>query len=404
MCTNELKSTKAITLIALVITIVVLLILAGISLSLIMGEGGILNRATDAAKTYSIASAQEKIELLVAEASYDYLQKKYVNDESIDPNTYILNQLSSKVGSFEGCILAIENNVLTLSKDGKTVTGIVGTDGAILWINGTGIPVGIAISDSTHYGDYFDLGTEILGTKTNGVYSSSNTLADGNHPLADWRIFGTDNEGVWLILSDYYPATATSANSSFITSTIGLSLASDTSTYPYAIRSESNRDDLITRLNGTNSAYTGENAEPWKRLLPSSLQNNSNITAVGALTVPQWQKSWNEYYESYLTKQITVTDNGSGAYNTLNMSSNIGYTEGNTLYFPHKSAVSECYGYWLASPYASDTYRVMHVGYSGYVYYSGSSSDGYGVRPAVHLASSINIEQNSTTHVWTISD
>ena len=398
MCTNELKSTKAITLIALVITIVVLLILAGISLSLIMGEGGILNRATDAAKTYSIASAQEKIELLVAEASYDYLQKKYVNDESIDPNTYILNQLSSKVGSFEGCTLAIENNVLTLSKDGKTVTGIVGTDGAILWINGTGIPVGIAIEDSTHYGDYFDLGTEILGTKTNGVYSSSNTLADGNHPLADWRIFGTDNEGVWLILSDYYPATATSANSSFITSTIGLSLASDTSTYPYAIRSESNRDDLITRLNGTNSAYTGENAEPWKRLLPSSLQNNSNIKAVGALTVPQWQKSWNEYYSSDSSKQINVT-----AYNNLDMSSNAGYTEGNTLYFPHKSAQSNCYGYWLASPNASSVKNVVRMYCDGIVTGYDHSGDHGGVRPAVHLASSINIKQNAN-NVWSISN
>ena len=120
--------------------------------------------------------------------------------------------------------------------------------------------------------------------------------------------------------------------------------------------------------------------------------------------MPQWQKSWNEYYESYSTKQITVTDNGSGAYNTLDMSSNTGYTEGNTLYFPHKSAVSECYGYRLASPYASDTNYVMNVRYDGYVGSGYYGSVSYGVRPAVHLASSINIEQNSTTHVWSISN
>ena len=79
MCTNELKSTKAITLIALVITI----------------------------KTYSIASAQEKIELLIAEASYDYLQERYVNGNgSINDqkDDYIVGQLKlQESNNFEGC-------------------------------------------------------------------------------------------------------------------------------------------------------------------------------------------------------------------------------------------------------------------------------------------------------------
>ncbi len=41
---------KGITLIALVITIIILLILAGVGISTIMGEGGILNKATKARK------------------------------------------------------------------------------------------------------------------------------------------------------------------------------------------------------------------------------------------------------------------------------------------------------------------------------------------------------------------
>ena len=45
----------------LIVTIIVLLILAGISLNLILGDGGILNRATNARKTSDIAGAQEKI-------------------------------------------------------------------------------------------------------------------------------------------------------------------------------------------------------------------------------------------------------------------------------------------------------------------------------------------------------
>ena len=40
-----MKNQRGITLIALVITIIVLLILAGITITLLMGENGVLNRA-----------------------------------------------------------------------------------------------------------------------------------------------------------------------------------------------------------------------------------------------------------------------------------------------------------------------------------------------------------------------
>ena len=45
-----IKETKGITLIALVVTIVVLLILAGVSINLIIGNNGIINKAADAKK------------------------------------------------------------------------------------------------------------------------------------------------------------------------------------------------------------------------------------------------------------------------------------------------------------------------------------------------------------------
>ena len=46
--TNNKRAEKGITLIALVVTIVVLLILAGVSLNAIFSENGIINRAKDA--------------------------------------------------------------------------------------------------------------------------------------------------------------------------------------------------------------------------------------------------------------------------------------------------------------------------------------------------------------------
>lgn len=55
-----LRKEKGITLVALVVTIVVLLILAGISLSLVIGQNGITTKAQEGAKNYTNAAAEEK--------------------------------------------------------------------------------------------------------------------------------------------------------------------------------------------------------------------------------------------------------------------------------------------------------------------------------------------------------
>ena len=58
-----MKNNKGITLIALVITIIVLLILAGVSIALLTGENGILNKATGSKSTTIAANAEDKINL-----------------------------------------------------------------------------------------------------------------------------------------------------------------------------------------------------------------------------------------------------------------------------------------------------------------------------------------------------
>ncbi len=54
-----LKGQKGITLVALVITIIVLLILAGITISLTLGERGIFNMAQQAGQNYVNAAHKE---------------------------------------------------------------------------------------------------------------------------------------------------------------------------------------------------------------------------------------------------------------------------------------------------------------------------------------------------------
>ena len=61
------KNDYGITLIALVITIIILLILAGVSLNLIAKEDGLLGKATTAVEMTQKAQAKEEIELAIVE-------------------------------------------------------------------------------------------------------------------------------------------------------------------------------------------------------------------------------------------------------------------------------------------------------------------------------------------------
>ena len=107
------KEMKGITLIALVITIVVLMILAGVSINTVLGDDGIIKKAKEAAETTKRASAEEEMNRLVLE----YQLAK--NDETLE------SFLQEKVT--EGRIDGVTDNgdgTVTISKrvDGKDYT------------------------------------------------------------------------------------------------------------------------------------------------------------------------------------------------------------------------------------------------------------------------------------------
>ncbi len=58
-----MKSTKGITLISLVITIIILLILVGVSINLLIGQNGLINRSINSKIQTDIASIKEKIQI-----------------------------------------------------------------------------------------------------------------------------------------------------------------------------------------------------------------------------------------------------------------------------------------------------------------------------------------------------
>ena len=71
------KKEKGITLIALVVTIVVLLILAGISISMLTGENGVITQANKSSVKNDNGTVLETIELKIAE------YKTRINEEKV---------------------------------------------------------------------------------------------------------------------------------------------------------------------------------------------------------------------------------------------------------------------------------------------------------------------------------
>lgn len=64
-------SNTAITLVALVITIIVLLILAGITINMVVGENGIFAKATGAKNKTEVAQYEEELRMCVLELQAD---------------------------------------------------------------------------------------------------------------------------------------------------------------------------------------------------------------------------------------------------------------------------------------------------------------------------------------------
>ena len=77
-----MKSNKGVTLIALVITIIVLLILAGVSISLVVGDSGVFTRGRDATTKTQIAGLEEALNRAVASAQGVYTGTDYFSSGS----------------------------------------------------------------------------------------------------------------------------------------------------------------------------------------------------------------------------------------------------------------------------------------------------------------------------------
>ena len=128
-----MKNNKGITLIALVITIIVLLILAGITIALLTGDNGLITKSQKAASDTAVAEAKEKATTAVAAAYADYLETKYTSSTgAVGSAVFPANDFSSS----EANVYSITGNTITITptkSDGTQVTGEIQTNGSITW-------------------------------------------------------------------------------------------------------------------------------------------------------------------------------------------------------------------------------------------------------------------------------
>ena len=119
-----MRKENGITLIALVITIIVLLILAGITIAMLTGENGILNKAKDSKAENELGRAKDAINLAASEGIADYYKDVYVNatDSQTYSNTGVQIKVIAKMQNAD--IAPVTLSSITAPSAGSTATDI----------------------------------------------------------------------------------------------------------------------------------------------------------------------------------------------------------------------------------------------------------------------------------------
>ncbi|MBR3133570.1 MAG: type II secretion system protein [Clostridia bacterium] len=440
-----LKKQKGITLIALVITIIVLLILAGVTIAMVVGDNGILSRSREAKDTTNIKKIQEEVDLEAADLVAEYHSKDNGEVPS-KAGDYVAANIVSKFGS--GIVTPDASNarIITVEKDGVRTVGTIQDDGSILWDDanstvagggsgsgsGSGeqgggtttptpapspsTPAATTTITTTDYGKYVDIGVDING--------DSNTTND-------FRVFLNDGSNVYLIAADYAPysmlpysngndttnghalnqrGTNYKAYFSNIlndysgSSDIVSDFSSQLSTYHKWVNNNQT-GTYATKNNIKSVAYTLDKTA-WNSIYKTTGTNgNSNYVdyVVGGPTLEQFKESFNQIHTT-TADQIFYSESGNTGYyvkkgqapTTENYDTFS--TADNNLYFI--ISISKANGAWLASPTATHEDYVLYAACDGSVYYGNCNGANVGFRPLVSLKSGVSLADSDSDGVY----
>ena len=352
---NTFKSSKGITLVALVITIIILLILAGISISALTNTG-IFGKAKD---------AKQKSD----EAALD--QNTKLDEYESEINAYLPGQNNGGGGQGSG----INANTIASATDTEKANNYYGKSVNYTSANGvTGWKIFYADTNNIYLiaDDYVELaklprGTDTSGKSVGNPPANVNTIYLKAAPFDN--IMDAYSTGAARITTD----TIKNLNSSFFA-----------------------RSDASTNTNDNMKAVAYMlDTTAWSTFKDS---NGKADYAIGGPTLEMLFKSYNQKhpgknYEAQATEaegyQLRV--NGGTWKNDTDSSSD--YLDSNdSLYVLPSSKGADAM--WLASPSAYNSGRVMSVYNDGYVYSINYRHDHFGFRPLVCLKSNVQLQES----------
>ena len=361
---------KGITLIALVVTIVVLIILATVSILAVFGDNGIIARAQTAKDTHEKGKADETNTL------DDYA-------------SYIGNYLDEKGGGSgggttkpaEGITATVEGKTVTITKDnvatylGKVVTNYVPTATTVA-VGGTTYTV------SNNYRLYYVDFDGKYGEK-NGVYLKADCTSNNYQlPTIDKTASTADNVKIKALNPSLYKDGVTSPSASQ-ENMKAVTFLTNTSNWD-SLKTGASIADKVNYVVGAPSVEMMMDSYNTKYGLKDKAINIEELTAdtERAKLVYQYTSGDVGY------KVGPCHDNGTEYdYYTSNYSVKTDATI-DSMYYPGRNQ-----SYCLASPSARDTNYVLAVysSYGGYVYCNTYDSN-YAFCPLVSLKSTVSLE------------
>ena len=184
MGTKEVKTrNKGVTLIALVVTIVVLLILAGVSISMLSGDDGIIKNAQMAKKENEEAVLEEKIKLLASET--------LINQYTGENEEKTAQELQKELNDQGENVLVVQWDKYIIYDLNQNIEYRVDNEGNVDKLGSN--ELGSNLKQLKDFNDEY-IGTDINGTKVIGIDDNGNQVNMNN-----WKCMLINDENLGII-------------------------------------------------------------------------------------------------------------------------------------------------------------------------------------------------------------
>ena len=397
-----LKKQKGITLIALVVTIVVLLILAGVTISLLLDENGIIAKSKDARNANRAGAIKEEITLWKAD--------KFAADNGAGSH----ESMDDFLARLKTRGLISDEDIATIKDTRKLQVG----KETIVFPSDSKTLVQAFRDNEIKVGDYLNYNDYVDETKTYTTTTNENGWADQKYTATKntyWQVLGLDSTGEKLMLISQSPI-----KKGMKTDTT----AKDWEKSPYLVLKGAyayvNCKTILNNISGIYSTSLGTaqslTAEEINRLIGvtvdytnkkvyANTDSSTNIDKMGVLGNQYTYKSSDYTPESYINNKTNATEgtktDPATAYYYQWGNLTIDDALKTMLFSGTTSDANLAKAYWLASPavLAVSDGAIFGPGAvnNGYVYAGcevfGSGgfwrADGFGVRPIVYLNSRV---------------